>query len=392
MKSQKAKRGTCSVNASQGKLRIRLPRCVANGEQFFLYTGLPDSQLNHKKVLAIALTIEADIESQRFDTSLERYRTAIRELSAKQTIQIAKKNPTLIELWDKYAISREKQVSKASFHNDFLGRYPRMIRLLPSQEITDAPMIREFLLETRTADAAKRLLVQFNACCRWALRNKLIESNPFDGLASEIRVPKYSWKNIDPFSMLERDFIIKAFDLQRPEYADFVRFLFWSGCRLGEAAALQWKDVNGDCSEIYFSQTINRNFGRKGTKTNESRRFPCNQQVKEMLTRLQPITPTPLGVVFPSNRGEEIKLDNFLRVWHGKHSRGEFTPGIVQKLANDGIINRYRSPYNCRHSFISSCLQSGIPVAQVSHWCGNSVETIHQHYSGVISDFKVPNF
>jgi hypothetical protein len=74
VETQKTKVNTCSVYVNHGKLRIRLPRSVSSGKQLFLYTGLVDSPINWKRAQQIALMIEADIDTQRLDTSLERYK------------------------------------------------------------------------------------------------------------------------------------------------------------------------------------------------------------------------------------------------------------------------------------------------------------------------------
>jgi integrase len=33
-------------------------------------------------------------------------------------------------------------------------------------------------------------LTQFSACCDWAVKSQLIGENPFEGMASDIKVPK----------------------------------------------------------------------------------------------------------------------------------------------------------------------------------------------------------
>jgi integrase len=386
-----AKRGTCSIDAINNRLRIRLPRSIGNGKQIYLYAGMDDTPINRKKAQTVALMIETDIECSKLDISLNRYKAALKELSGKQTIEIVKKTPQLSELWDKYALFKESQVTKAYFYNHYVKLIPDLITKLPSQDINKALEIRDYLLSNYTANATKRYLTQFNACAKWAVTSKLITSNPFDGLATSIKVPKYSWTKIDPFSPEEQQSIIAAFDTELPEYSDFVRFAFWTGARLGEIIALQWHHVNRDCNEIYFCETLDRKYGRKDTKNYENRRFPCNQQIRELLTRLRAVAPVSNRSVFLApDRNSEIKLDLFLRIWHGKHSRGSFKPGIVSRLVQLGEVSRYRSPYNMRHTFISQCLERGISAAQVSRWVGNSPQTIYQHYAGVSSASSVP--
>jgi integrase len=90
--------------------------------------------------------------------------------------------------------------------------------------------------------------------------------------------------------------------------------------------------------------------------------------------------------------GKPIKVNTFLRSWKGNWSHGRFTPGIVTQLNESALVVRYRTPYHTRHSFISWCLRSGIPVHQVARWVGNSPEVIYKHYAACIGDVSVPEF
>ncbi|MEH2079554.1 MAG: hypothetical protein V7K89_05925 [Nostoc sp.] len=39
---------------------------------------------------------------------------------------------------------------------------------------------------------------------------------------------------------------------------------------------------------------------------------------------------------------------------------------MVSQLVEEGKIARYRPPYNARHTFITECLERGVPVQQVA--------------------------
>jgi integrase len=65
---------------------------------------------------------------------------------------------------------------------------------------------------------------------------------------------------------------------------------------------------------------------------------------------------------------------------------------IVQKLVEVGKVKRYLPQYNCRHTFITLCLEDGISPQQVAEWCGTSVAVIEQHYLGTIRPVNVPWF
>jgi integrase len=85
------------------------------------------------------------------------------------------------------------------------------------------------------AGSAKRVMMHLSACCKWARKSGLIDSDPFYGMASEIKVKKVSNEEIEinPFSREERDRIIAAFKSNRyyRHYAPLAEFLFFTGCR-----------------------------------------------------------------------------------------------------------------------------------------------------------------
>lgn len=56
---------------------------------------------------------------------------------------------------------------------------------------------------------------------------------------------------------------------QAGECADLVRFLAFSGCRLGEAQSLKWRDIDWERSEL-----VVRGDPQTGTKNWEIRRAP----------------------------------------------------------------------------------------------------------------------
>jgi integrase len=394
VKTRISNRGSVSVQCINGTLRIRLPRKITNGKQICLYFG-QDNPTNKRKADILALQIEQDIEDERLDTSLIKYKKAIKALKTPQTIVGNTKLPTLDVLWDKYSEFKEPQVTKGYFRNHFIILMPNAIAKLPSRDLSEAIAIRDFLIKNYSSNSAKRYLTQLSACCDWAFKSKLITDNPFDGLSGDIRVKSYNWRKIDAFTETERDAIVTAYESHviYSGYTDFVRFLFLTGCRLSEAIALRWGHISRKCDEIYFCESWCQDFGRKATKTDENRKFPCNTQLQEFLIKIRPKHFDSETLVFPSPvDGKPIKINTFLRSWKGNWSHGRFTPGIATQLNESGLVARYRTPYHTRHSFISWCLRSGIPVHQVARWVGNSPEVIYKHYAACIGDVSVPEF
>ncbi|NEN92561.1 MAG: hypothetical protein F6K48_28155 [Okeania sp. SIO3H1] len=62
-------------------------------------------------------------------------------------------------------------------------------------------------------------------------------------------------------------------------------------------------------------------------------------------------------------------------------------PGLHKSL----IGLSYRRPYQCRHTFISICLNSGkLSPVEVAKLVGSSPAMIYKHYLGTSSDIEVP--
>ena len=396
MNKLKSKIGSVSITSVKGKLLIRLPRKVSNGKQLLIYSGLPDTPFYRKQVQLICWDIEADIENSTLDCTLERYKEALRCLREPQQI-IKPPIPDLLELWLKYAEFKKSSVSQSYYHETLMGNCFKTIQKLPSKSLNreTAVKIRDRILKTRSADTTKRLLTQFNACCNWGVKSKLIENNPFAGLSADVKGLKADWQSIDPFTHFEQISIIEGFR-KHPKYsgyANFIEMLFLTGMRLGEAIALQWHHINPELSEILINESFDRKFGRKyTTKTGISRKFPCNQQLREFLIVLRPVNSKPDDLLFPSPvDGQVIKLKTFHNVWKGyKPSKKYEVQGIIPELVDKGLVARYRKPYNIRHTFITNCLEREIPITQIAQWCGNSPEIIYKHYSGIINHCEVP--
>jgi integrase len=200
----------------------------------------------------------------------------------------------------------------------------------------------------------------------------LIETNPFEKLKIKARKPP---NDVQPFTEQERDRIITAFKQEEEFYAPLIEFLFLTGCRPSEAIALRWRHIDADLTRITFCEA--RVYGiTKSTKTNKSRIFPINLKLRSLLSAIKPRAIDSEALVFSSKTGLVIDEHNL--------GNRQWKP-ILEKLAI-----RQRPIYNCRHTFISTCLAKGTQVRQVASWVGNSPRTIWEHYAGLIATEDVP--
>ena len=146
--------------------------------------------------------------------------------------------------------------------------------------------------------------------------------------------------------------------------------MFHTGCRPEEAIALKWRHIEKD--RVHFCEAVATDVRiRKTTKTAKLRYFPINTELQTILETIKPENCTPDFLVFPAKNGKELDTHNFLnRIWKP----------IVQRLVKEGKVREYLPQYNCRHTFITLCLEDGIPSRRVADWCGTSVQVIEEHY------------
>jgi integrase len=353
----KRSKGTVGVESNNGRLRLRLPRQVYGGRQKFLYLGLADSKDNRRLAQAKAAQIESDIILERFDQTLQKYEPfAPRQKESGEQ---------LCDLWRKYTLFKSKTLAPSSLR-DF-KKVENHIQKLPAQSLERSKVITNYLLDNLSPDTARRVIMQLNACCEWAVEREIIPVNPFKGTRSH---KVLNGRSINPFTVEERDLIIECFEKEpyHQAYAAFVKFLFLTGCRTSEAVGLQWQHLDPSLSLISFQEAVVE--GQRGaTKNRKIRKFPINQTLKNLLGSIQPPRAEPKKSVFSDSLGGLIRPNNFLR----RH----WQP-VVKSLPIP-----YRPQYNTRHTFVTLCLEEQVPISQVAAWVGNSPKIILQHYAGL---------
>ena len=159
-----------------------------------------------------------------------------------------------------------------------------------------------------------------------------------------------------------------------------MKFLFYTGCRPSEAVALQWRNISSDLRLISFQQALieteDGRIVREGLKTQERRKFPCNDRLQALLASVKPEGCKPNALVFPSIEGTYINTNNLRN------------RAYKRILAGLGI--QYRKLYQTRHTFITLALESGLDAKDVARLVGNSPEVIYRHYAGNKRDLFLP--
>jgi integrase len=291
---------------------------------------------------------------------------------------------TLSKLWGEYAEFRRGQLAPSTYQRDYQKITRRLVRMTKEAPYLETSIeIRDWLLSHYSAESARRTIQQFNACGRWAMESDLLDRNPFEGVHRHIRPKRPSEKAWAAFTIPERDRIIQEFEVSNPFYADWVKFLFWTGCRPEEAAALKWEHIASDCSEVLISEALPADMKEaQSTKNYQSTRFPCNARMQRLLRTIRPDDWSRSDFVFVGIKGGRFEYHNF----QTRHWRP-----LVKSLVESGQVAFYLSQYHCRHTWITEALNH-LSIADVSYLARVSPHVLYKHYAGRSRRILIPEF
>ena len=138
---------------------------------------------------------------------------------------------------------------------------------------------------------------------------------------------------------------------------DLVVFLFFTGARLGEAMGLEWKDVSEEGVTLRSRKT-------RGGRV-KKRTVPMTPRVRRAIDNMGAIHGRG-GVVFRMPEG---------RTWN----RHLFYPRWRRAYREAGIED-FR-PHDCRHTFASLLIQSGVRERLVADLLGHSTLNLVSRYA-----------
>ncbi|MDX2244568.1 MAG: tyrosine-type recombinase/integrase [Leptolyngbyaceae cyanobacterium bins.302] len=358
----KTTKGTVKVEVDKGWLRLRFSQ---QGKRHTFALGLPDSKTNRILAEQKALQIQKDVEAGHFDDSLARYKPE-RQKNIEQEDKLS-----AIALFRDFSDYKAKGVTPKTMekYRATLNYVEQFFQGVTAQAVTEEEVeafVRWQKRKNLSEAQIKRRLEELEACWNW----HHMSDNPWKAISDRIKVPPK--QRPKPFTKEEIDAIIRGFseDQDYAFYTDFVRFLFWTGCRTGEAIGLRWKHLGDDCLTIWIGEILTRRVLRPA-KRNKDRSFSLNSKVQALLLSRKPQDAKPDDLVFPSPEGVGIDDHNFSqRIWRK----------MLKRLSIP-----YRKFYNTRHTYISHVLQAGMNPILVAEIAGHDVETLLRCYAGVVS-------
>jgi integrase len=132
---------------------------------------------------------------------------------------------------------------------------------------------------------------------------------------------------------------------KQQECADFARFLAYSGCRLSEARAVIWGDVDLDRGLL----TVHNAKTRRSKNFRPTRLVPIIPDMRQLLLRLKQDSPKP--------------TDAICKV-------GECEKSLRRACGIVGVP--IITHHDLRHLFATRCIEAGVDIPTVSRWLGHS--------------------
>ncbi len=216
----------------------------------------------------------------------------------------------------------------------------------------------EFIEQPLKIKSIRNILVQLRKVVNRALTDDYITKNPFDNIVLKDFLPKECFESeydVDPFGLDEIQELLKSLS-ESQQY--MVQFMCFTGVRPSELMALEWRDVN------FFKRTVHvsRAFVYKkikGTKTRSG-----NREV--ML--LPPAYDALIGLKkYTFMKSERIFLHPVTnKPWEHDQQLRDWWEGALKRA---GL--RYRTPYQCRHTFATMMLDKGESVLWIAAQMGH---------------------
>lgn len=381
--AKKAKIGRINVYVRGGSVKLRFTYPKKTRETL---TAATDTETGWIKAIQTAQMINNDIELNQYDPTLAKY-----SIQRAAKLELATKAPNLLDLWESYKLVSKERVAATTkkthwrqYETNYLGdifkKDPSLLEILNSDKFIS------YLLEKYKPATIKPI---FSNCLmpsvNLAVKKGTIERNPY----LDVELPKGVSSEIDCYSSDEVKMIIQNFyDSTSDYYGTLIEFIALTGCRPEEAVALVSSDVKtkGGRTYIKFSKAYSNRILLPHTKNRAIRLFPVNEQLETLINFIEPqknggTKDVPKGLFFPSPKGKYI-------TWNNVRNR-HWIP-IVNKLIEQGKLDRYIKPYSLRHSAITRWLAEGISIASVAKLSGNSSKVIMDNYWKAETGYDIP--
>ena len=370
------------VTEDKGRYR---PRFKLDGRSITHYFGTDD----HSTAERLAKRMRLQWELNEFDRSLTSYKARISDDTTQQEPATDDKPwPPYTYLKDAYKAWLDSLNLPAQTRNNHYHWLGRMVEKANPELDQIAWFVNDTKLSAKTWNERKSYLA---SCYDWLIeQDAWRETNHYKALKAR-KASKTD--RVKPFSKDEIKLILEALssdtyvkpssNYPHSHYVPFVRFLFITGTRLGEAIALTWDCIDEENSLIAIKQALGRALSSspntrrkvlKETKTGAIHYLPLNDELRKIFNCQNKDS----KYIFPNHAGNShIDTDSFRKtVWKP----------VLAKL---GIPYRY--PYQSRHTVLSEVAKTQGLLAASKLAGHTDAKMVSKHYAKYIETVELPS-
>ncbi len=304
-----------------------------------------------RQALRVAEQVQARIALGEFDMHSEEEQAVRFDHFAREWYQQEIRLPYELNepgaLATKSVQAREQQI-RLHLVPFFLDRDVRAIR------VADIQAFYENCRKTRypaTLSSINTILGTLRRILAFAQARELLALNPVDAWkASRGRQRGGGLRPVDSSKVLTADEVQALLEVARTEFPDhypLVLFMADTGCRVSEAFALRWSDVDLEAGLATIEASIDFQGKRGPTKTRKPRSVELSTRLREALSQYRPDVFGDDSFAFPSQTGSAMEYQNF---------RSRVFNRIVRRAFAQG---RRVTPHCLRHTFASLHIARG---------------------------------
>ena len=208
------------------------------------------------------------------------------------------------------------------------------------------------------ANTIRQAVAHLGTAMQAALRDEVVHRNP----VRVARRPKAKKADIDPFTPAELKTLVAAATAR--ESARPLALLAATGCRVGEALALDVTDFDPVAGTVSITKTYDREFGIRPPKSANGVRT-IRVPKPAMPALVAAAGRRKKGPLFLSSQGTRRVYQNVSVTWKSLLKRCEL---------------RYRKPHQLRHSVATALIADGEGLADVAKFLGDTLATLVKTY------------
>lgn len=297
-------------------------------------------------------------------------------------------NSTLGNFFYEWLWNIKKQELKASTFDRIEGIYRNYIK--PTKNLNSAKLtnidtlylqkITNKLLENHTINQVKNLNKALSNCFKYAVSINKIKSNPVTGIVYP-KTHEVIDEKINYITEKEQQDLIKA--LQGDKCEGIILLGLMCGMRIGEAMALQEKDIDFDNRLIKINKSVKLVWTGELTKDNK-RIYENRVTIPKTKTSIREV-PFPsmlvpiLKGIIKNNKENKLKygnvyFDNKLIFCkdHGEYIDNKQPNRRLKAALKRADIEADINYHSLRHIFITNCISNDINIKTVMDWVGHA--------------------